>query len=179
MKKLFVIIAIAVSGFVNGQVIQASSNDLRIADSIRKSNIDWNAVYTEFYILLNEYRKENNLSELVSDSTVFQVAKFQSDWMLKNNKLTHDNNIPGYRTIEDRCEKFGVNIYGGGECGTSGLILFAVAQHKSIAQYILDGWKRSQGHNYILLLPKPTKIGLSVSREKDSGNYYACLVIAR
>lgn len=179
MKKLFLVFSVAISSFGFSQTLIANSDHIRIADSIRKSDINWNLVYEEFYILLNEYRKENNLSELVFDSTVFQVAKFQSDWMSTNNKLTHDNDIMGYKTIEDRCEKFGVNIYGGGECGIRGSILISVVQHKSIAQYLLDEWKRSQGHNYILLLPKPSKIALTISRQKDFGSYYACLVIAR
>ena len=178
MKKLFLVFSIAVSSFGFGQVIQTTSEDLRIADSIRKSDIDWDAVYSEFYILLNEYRKENNLSELVYDSTVFQVAKFQSDWMLANKKLTHDNDIPGYKTIEDRCKSYGVNSYSG-ECCMQGAFIVSIVQHKRIANYLLDEWKRSPGHNRVLILSDTSKVGLSVSKQDYAGSFYVCLVVSR
>ena len=177
MKKIAVIFAVFVSSLSIGQD-NISSINLRIADSIRKSNINWNHVYNEFLILLNEYRKSNNLSNVVLDTNVYRAAKFQSEYMLKTNTLTHETNITGYKTLWDRMETFNISGSRFGECGVVGNILLAVTKNQSLAESVLLRFIDSPGHNKILLMPEITKIGMSVSRSGYSGGFYTCLVVS-
>jgi uncharacterized protein YkwD len=177
MKELAVIFAVFVSSFGFGQDYISSAN-LRIADSIRQSDIDWNLVYNEFLILLNEHRKSNDLSNVVLDTNVYRAAKFQSEYMLKTNTLSHETNIVGYKTLWDRMET--LNIFGSrfGECCVVGNILLAVTKNQSLAESVLLRFIASPGHNKILLMPEITKIGLSVSRSGYSGGFFTCLVVS-
>jgi uncharacterized protein YkwD len=179
MKKLFLVFSVAVSSFGFGQTIMANSNDIRIADSIRVSTINWNDVYTEFYSLINLYRLKHNLNQLTFDSTIVNVSKFQSDYILHNKKLTHETNITGYVTLSDRLVQFNYTKTFAAECILNSSFLLVVTMHQSIAQHILNRWINSPGHNQVLLMPNVSHMGVSISRDNLSGCFYSCLVLAQ
>jgi uncharacterized protein YkwD len=177
MKKLFLVFSVAVSSFGFSQVKLTRDHLIKI-DSIVKSEINFTSIETELVVLINAYRLSLNLDTLLYNSSIQAAAKFQLDYCVSINKLTHDNegNLQG---ILERADKIsGSYSVAAGEVLAGMLLHYAVAYNQSIAQYIFNQWKTSPGHNAIITSPKMKTIGISVSRvAPGSAGIWAAAVV--
>jgi uncharacterized protein YkwD len=166
MKKLFLAASLLVSSLAFGQV-KLTSNQLHRADSIVKSNIDFKSIEAELITLINAYRSSLNLDTLKYDSKVHNAAKCQVDYNISINKLTHDN-IGELNGILERVEKFtGIRPSTAGEVLANMSPLCSSAFDQTIAEYIFEMWRKSPGHNAILISPKMKSIGVSINRKDN------------
>jgi uncharacterized protein YkwD len=178
MKKLLLAASLLVSSLAFSQPKQLTSAQIERAASIVKSNIDFKAIESELIVLINAYRLSLNLDTLIFDSNVQKAAKFQVDYNISINKLTHDNLGSMYGVL-DRVEKFTlVRPSTAGEVLANMSPLFSSGYDQTIAEFIFTMWKNSPGHNKILVSPKMKTIGVSVSRKDNkSGAIFAGAVL--
>lgn len=117
--------------------------------------------------LVNEYRKENNLKELVWDTMVLKVSKNQVEYMSITGHLVHDQleeDSLKFNITNDFASKFikqGINF----NCVVfeNCAVIFNTNRMSvdSIAYLVIDGWKKSPIHNEVMLDPKMTNVGIS------------------
>ena len=178
MKKLLFAASLLVSSLAFSQPKQLTSAQIERAASIVKSNIDFKAIESELIVLINAYRLSLNLDTLIFDSNVQKAAKFQVDYNISINKLTHDN-LGSMHSVSDRVEKFTSNRPNkGGEVLANMSPLFSSGYDQTIAEFIFTMWKTSPGHNAILISPNTKLIGVYVSRKDNkSGAIFAGAVI--
>jgi uncharacterized protein YkwD len=178
MKKLLLAASLLVSALAFSQPKQLTSAQIKRADSIVKSNIDFKAIESELIVLINAYRLSLNLDTLLFDSNVQKAARFQVDYNISINKLTHDN-LGSMSGVLDRVEKFtDKRPNKGGEVLANMSPLFSSGYNQTIAEFIFAMWKKSPGHNTILISSSTKLIGVSVGRANNkSGAIYAGAVI--
>ena len=178
MKKLLISISLLISTLAFSQPKQLTIVQLRRADSIVKSNINFNEIESELIALINVYRLSLNLDTLVFDSNVQKAAKFQVDYNISINTLTHSN-LGSMNGVLDRVEKFTLTrSRTAGEVLANMSPLFSSVYDQTIAEFIFTMWKKSPGHNTILISSNTKLIGVSVGRKNNkSGAIYAGAVI--
>jgi uncharacterized protein YkwD len=177
MKKLFLIFSVAVCSFSFGQA-RITSDQIRKADSIIKSDINFTAIEAELIVLINAYRLSLNLDTLLHDPLIQATAKFQVDYCISINTLTHDN-VGKMKGILERVESFtGFSPNTAGEVLANVMPMVSVANNQTIAETILSHWKMSPGHNAVLISPNMKTIGVSINRKNSlSGFFYAGAVL--
>jgi uncharacterized protein YkwD len=124
--------------------------------------------------LVNEYRKENKLREIIWDTILTKVSKNQAEYMSASGNLSHDQlneDSAKFKITKDFATKFikqGINF----NCSVfenCGVVFNSdKLSVDSIAKSVVAGWKKSLPHNEILLSPILTNVGISHS----SGYYY-------
>jgi uncharacterized protein YkwD len=178
MKKLLLATSLLINILAFSQPKQLTSEQLRRADSIVKSNINFESIELELISLINAYRLTLKLDTLVYDTNVQKAAKFQIDYNISINKLTHSN-INLLSDVSARVEKFTkIHPTTSGEVLASTSPLWVVSENRTIAESILEMWKSSPSHNTILTFPKMKSIGVSVNRkDKKSGAIFAGAVL--
>jgi uncharacterized protein YkwD len=140
-------------------------------DSLDKNGINWDEVNSEFIVLLNQYRRENNLDTLIYSDSTYSAAKFMTEYCMKIKKVTHISDVSGYETLGDRRERFNLLYKNSNgriwECGLSTSLPFTVITERlkgkeniSIAEHILDMWILSKSHNKILLTKEAKYVGM-------------------
>lgn len=148
MKKLLIIIAVAVSGFVNGQDY---GDSLATKDFISAETVEyWIVRY------INEERTKLGLDTLVYDSEIDDMAKTHSEWMLRTGKFEHSKN----------------NVYEIILTGGNGTTKYNRYTHKFYARAVVNGWMNSSGHKYIITLAKLQYIGVGFSYSIRSSDGY-------
>jgi uncharacterized protein YkwD len=117
--------------------------------------------------LVNEYRIENNLNPLVWDTIMVKVSDNQVDYMSTTGHLVHDQLeedtilFKVAKTFQEKFTNKGIDFrcFVFENCAvvfnTDTLTL------NQIANYVIDGWKKSPIHNEIMLDPKMTNVGIS------------------
>jgi len=97
---------------------------------------------------INEYRVENQLPELEWSDKIFHAAKHHIDYMIKVGVLEHaeNNNTPH---PSNRVELYGVKWRIVGEILT--VIHVTEVSEDVKATRIVQSWKKSPGHNEIML----------------------------
>jgi uncharacterized protein YkwD len=178
MRKLLLATSLLISGLSFSQTKQLTAEQLRRADSIVKSNINFKAIELELIVLINAYRLSLNLDTLVYDVNVQKAAKFQVDYNISINKLTHSNQS-ALVSVLDRVEKFtNIRPNTAGEVLANMSPLFSSGANQTISEFIFEMWKASPGHNAILISNRMKSIGVSVNRKDNkSGAIFAAAVL--
>lgn len=163
MKKLLVIIAVAVSGFVNGQTkYKLSTLQVKQLDSLQKIDVNYTDIANEFFILINKYRSNNNLSQLTRNSDIDTFAYEQVMYMATASKVTHDTDK---LTSDERINQFKKYNIISENVASGSLSLCLVLDSNnilSIAEMFFTKWKNSIGHNKNMLVNGVNlKIGIS------------------
>lgn len=111
--------------------------------------------------LVNNYRQENGLSKLSTLDIISKVAETHTNYMLSNNKASHDNFPQRSQelTKNAKAKSVGENV----------------AYGFRSAQGALNGWLNSEGHKEILDTAKYTNFGISTKADTD-GRYYFTLI---
>lgn len=117
--------------------------------------------------LVNEYRVENHLIELVWDTIMENVATQQVNYMAVTGHLSHHQleedsvNFKIIKKFEDKFISKGVYF----KCKVFENCSVVFDSHKlssdSIAYHVVDGWKKSITHNEILLDATLKYVGVS------------------
>lgn len=178
MKKLVFAASLLVSSLTFSQTKQLTSTQIKKADSIVKSNINFKLIESELIVLINAYRLSLNLDTLIYDSNIQKAAEYQVNYNISINKLTHSN-IGSMNDLLTRVEQFtSIRPSTAGEVLANMAPLFSSAYNQTIAQFIIDMWKKSPGHNSILISPRMKSIGVSVNRkDRNSATIFACAVL--
>lgn len=107
---------------------------------------------TELFVLINEYRKDNNLSILKHEALTTSLALEHNDYMIEKGIISHD-------FFSDRAEKsHGVRV--GEVC----------AYNYQTSASILSAYIHSPNHKKVLDNPIFTHVGVSIK-----GKYNTCL----
>lgn len=118
--------------------------------------------------LLNEYRKENGLKELIQDEMLSEMARWKSNALLQNNYFSHKDEKHGYTpeiinsmhgSLENPFFQMGENLHYSTKISIE-------------AQNILDAWKNSEAHNGNLLNPSWSHVGIGIVQGAESGSKF-------
>ena len=178
MKKLALVLAVVVSGFVNAQYKDVPDTITKQqhldAKKYAASDINIKSFESDLLALINDYRKSKGLSSLVVDSNLYKASTIQSDYMVSINQVTHKNSNIGFETPPQRIEYFYKHSYGvAGENACTGNLYDCALDNETPAEQIFRIWKSSPGHNHNMLNPNYTIIGLSLSRKPGFDYFYA------
>lgn len=108
--------------------------------------------------LINKERTNRNIPILLVDDKLNNAAQKHTDYMIKNNKLTH--NQPG-NELAKRISAEGYNWRA---------IAENIAQGYPTPETVVKGWMQSQGHRDNILNPRYKDVGFGYG--KDDNNYW-------
>jgi uncharacterized protein YkwD len=172
MKKLAVVLAVVVSGFVNGQILIRDYGDsITYVDHPAHSNntIEY---YLMFYI--NEERAVIGLPPLKADTLLSQMARKHSQWMCKTGIYVHSGNEKCPTRKQHRIVNYS-------EC----IIMYEsimILTHKQMAKCAVAAWMLSEGHRDALMDPNHTIFGAGYEQRINRLNtnqlleYYTIMV---
>lgn len=122
-------------------------------------------IETEILNLVNDYRVENNLSNLTTLNIVSAVADSHTNYMVENGIVSHDN-------FQERVLKLQNNA-------NAKSIGENVAYGYNSAQAVLNGWLNSPEHKKIIDTATYTHFGISTKTDKDGRNYFTQIFIKK
>lgn len=102
--------------------------------------------------LINEYRVENGLSELESNSAMALAARTHSEWMQNTETFSHTGEDGS--SYDDRCLTAGTVCYGE---------IIATSSNPG-AEIFVDLWKNSPPHDALMLTADFTMVGVGISQ---------------
>lgn len=123
----------------------------------------YTTIESEILQLVNEHRKNMNLSELTTLNIVSSVAKGHTEYMVETGAVNHDNFSQRAQTLMDNANAKSV-----GE---------NVAYGFNSAQGVLNGWLNSEEHRKILENPEYTHFGISTESNSEGRNYFTQIFI--
>ena len=149
MKKLAVVLAVAVSGFVNGQILIRDYGDSLVSSIHPFHSNNTMEYYLMFYI--NEERAAIGLPDLKADTLLQQMARKHSQWMCKTGYYVHSGN--------EKCPTWKQHrIVNYAEC----IMMYQsqyISSHKEYAKMSVGAWMQSEGHHKQLMDPNHTIFG--------------------
>ncbi|SFN73412.1 SH3 domain-containing protein [Proteiniclasticum ruminis] len=123
----------------------------------------------EILKLLNAYRRENGLKELILKEDLMSSARYKSESMLQHDYFAHYNPHLEYISFGDLMNF----IFGYTHYTKKGENLFANMGTEAVsAQVIFEGWKNSPSHNKAMLDPEYIFVGVGVITAPVSGTFY-------
>ena len=120
-------------------------------------------IETQTLVLVNEYRKSINLSELILLDEISNVAKEHTDYMIEVGVSSHDGFGNRVQFLMERVDAKAV-----GE---------NVAYGYATAQGVLNGWLSSSDHRKIIENPNYTHFGISIDTSNVGRNYFTNIFI--
>lgn len=164
IKYLIVFISISIFIFNNysySQVFKYHELNKVLSDTNKniKAKIEYRASEI-FHLLLNDYRKKNELNELEYNKYLWLASRNHNLWMIENKKLGHEENkISKCFTGKNPGDRLDFVVKG--NCGwtaenclynfsyTEGDTVENIA--RQIAELSFEQWRNSKGHNYNML----------------------------
>jgi len=114
----------------------------------------------EILILVNEHRQNIGKSVLTRDSSADSFAEEHSNYMMAQNKISHDNFGDRFQYLQDD-----VNAVAAGENVASGY---------PTAESVMEGWLNSPGHRDNII-GNFTHIGIAAIKNPQGVYYYTQL----
>ena len=136
MKNLLIILTILISSVVYGQP--------KSTDTMFVATVDIDFIEKEIFRVINEHRLSKGVDVLEWDTAFANGARRHSEFLSIDGIIKHDPE-------------------GGNECivpTSDGNNWFTYGEFANI---IVNSWKRSKGHNYVMLLPRPIYGGVGIS----------------
>ncbi len=152
MKKLFVIIAIAVSGFVNAQ----DYGDSLVTYDFHSDN----TIERYIFQYLNEERVKVGLPAFVIDTVLQPLAKDHSVWMCKTSIYVHSSDKRYPKSTQKRILNYAEN------CMMYHSIMYV--SHKTLAKMCVTAWMLSDAHRSNILDPTNTTIGIGFTQKRNN-----------
>jgi uncharacterized protein YkwD len=112
--------------------------------------------------LTNEARKKANLSTLLPNPILFDVARKHAANMAKQGKVSH---------ILDGKDVFGRLDAAGYKWASAGENL-ATSKKRTVSD-VMQGWMASQGHRETICKPKFKEIGIGIVKDANGVVYYS------
>lgn len=117
--------------------------------------------------LLNDARVQNNLSPLIVDMELTNIARIKAQDMIDNNYFSH--NSPKYGDPFDMMKAFGIKYVMAGE---------NIAGNQDV-QNAQNALMNSPGHRANILNPDFTHIGLGIQKGGPYGNMFSQMFISK
>ena len=186
MKKLITLLLVLVS--INSYTQNVYHKKFTSFDEIDKWNESLDSLKNNFngdnyidsvLILLNEYRKEVGVGELILSESLSKVAKLQSDYCNENSIVTHKQESEDLESSFKRGWKFG-------EYNVSGEVVYRRSLESSLFRnetpphIIINSFKNSGGHSYVMKKPEYLRCGISIVQStKNKDEYYTVIVFSK
>ncbi len=167
-----------------------SSYSEESATKINPESFDY--IYLEKMVndRINEIRKENKCEPLEMDSNLYKAAKNHTDYMVKNDVLSHFQSRNGkMETPQLRANHFGAGRYNVGEnilytYYNSNVIgrknkRFKTYTYEILADAIIHSWMTSKGHFENMIIPEYKRSGLAISIDTKNKRVYVCQDFAK
>ena len=138
-------------------------------DKIDPKNFNTKLFEKALFFKVNEYRKENGLRPMMSNSIIHKVAKDHNDFLKGEKQITHDQPTAEKASVQDRL-KFYLNVksFAVGENIARTFVLkptynydrkgktnlSTAKTYAEAAEYMFNAWKQSDFHNKNMLNPK-------------------------
>jgi hypothetical protein len=110
--------------------------------SMSKEQADQDTGERKLFSLVNEYRRDNGLDELVDDEVLNRSAAWLAKDMADKGKLSHTDSLG---------RNAGERVVDCGFYGDEGQVLENIAKGQATPEEVFDGWKKSQAHNAAML----------------------------
>lgn len=161
MKKLYYTILVVVSVVILSMCSKTSSAEEEKFEEAflenEKVSINPSEMETEVLDLINDYRASIGASKLQTSSASYAHAEDHNNYMITQNKLSHDN-------FQSRASKIALEI-GAVDVGEN------VARYYTTAQLVFNGWLESSSHKEAIE-GEYTHTTLSVTLDKDGRPYF-------
>lgn len=131
---------------------------------------------------IDSVRRNHNCSPLVNDSILYVAALDQSEYMLKNKRISHyQSNNRAKRTPQNRVEFYGAYLYNVGEnvafVSTSSQqkgAEFSTSTYGSIADALVEAWVNSPPHFKNIIAQEYEVTGLAIAVDTIENRIYSC-----
>ncbi|HZH87069.1 MAG TPA: CAP domain-containing protein [Brumimicrobium sp.] len=141
------------------------------------SNKDKKILRQELSGMINELRESKGLKPLLFNDTLRKAAEFHSEYMVKNDILTHNQKLSKYRTPHKRVVAFKGEIFN--VIGEN--VLHTTAQNIpnnkkdliALAEEMFNSWKNSPGHYANMTEPEFVYGDLGFKRDPKKNIIYA------
>lgn len=144
-----------------------SGNEQNIPNNTDNNNSSLTSEEQEMLRLVNEARKQNNVSPLTADVPLTKVARVKSQDMIDNNYFSH--NSPTYGSPFDMMKSFGINYVKAGE---------NIAGNQNV-QKAHESLMNSPGHRQNILNPDYTHIGIGIKQGGQYSNMFTQMFISK
>lgn len=128
--------------------------------------IDYDSVSIEVIKLINNYRKEQGLNELVISE---ELNTYSKNWA----KLSVSGEVTGHSEIE----KYGYLCENINTINSLGVPNYTIEDFQKTPSKIFNGWVKSKYHNLNLLNPNAKEIGLSTVTTFDQSYKLKCVMV--
>ena len=134
---------------------------------------------------INQVRKKKNRSQLEKNTILYKAAKDHNDYMLRINKMTHDQNEKNKRDVGERVQFYGGRFIMSGEnIQFSGFPVAQRGKQKRIlyptyleaAEKLVQNWVDSPTHYKNLIHKEFGLVGTAVAYDPKDGGIYATQV---
>ncbi|OEK08685.1 hypothetical protein A8C32_02750 [Flavivirga aquatica] len=131
---------------------------------LSNDNIEAKAIETEILVLINDHRSALGLNSLQEMKIVKSVAFSHTDYMVDNEKISHDNfyTRSDYLKSNANAKKVSENV----------------AYGYSSAKSVVDAWLRSEGHK-ANIEGDYTNFDISAEKSEDGRWYYTNIFIKK
>ncbi len=158
-------------------------------DDINLDKINYKLIEEIFSKKLNQLRSSNKCESLSQDKILAEAALDQSNYMLTNNYVGHDQKQPDkanpqlrvfyYKGTHDLIGENCIKIYLKRETKPKGAKKVEIYNtYEQAANALYTGWKNSSGHYKNMIKPEYDNYGLGFSFNKDSSALYVAQVFA-
>lgn len=121
----------------------------------------------ELLDLINNTRKNNNLTELLKDDSLYNAAQIKSDDMNKNNYFSHTSNT--YGTPFELMRDLGISYKSAGE---------NIAGNSDITS-AFNSWINSENHKKNILSSSYNYIGIGITKSNNYGYLICAMFIGK
>jgi uncharacterized protein YkwD len=155
--------------------------DIENLMSFGSKEFNSDSMNTEFFVILNEYRRFKNLPELTFDTLLFKTADIQTQYCTTKKKLSHINSNPSLRHPSDRLKSIDTNynVTFKGEIILETVHMMAISEGRSIIEHMLDMFYNSPPHKEIMENRESTKVGISIKRNNENKRHYCVVVFGK
>ena len=117
--------------------------------------------YRDIFDMVNQVRAENGLAALAWDDGLAALARAHSEDMIKRGFFDHVN--PDGLGPDGRADAAGISYY---------MISENISAGDAAPEVIMDGWMNSPGHQFNILDPEATRLGVGVALGGELGVYW-------
>lgn len=193
MKNLLLIVVLSIFSQVFSQVNPAKKivkqtepyrikiSDIETMKSFGNKEFNSDSMNTEFFNILNEYRRFKKLPEVTLDTLLFKTADIQTKYCTSKQNLTHINSDPTLRNPWNRLKSVDSNfkVTFKGEIILETAHMVSISLGRPIIGHMLDIFYNSPPHKEIMENGESTKVGISIHRNEENNRLYCVVVFGK
>ncbi|MBR9859629.1 CAP domain-containing protein [bacterium] len=175
-----------------GMMVSTYATSLK--DTIDPNNFDQTFFEKSMFDKVNSYRKSLYVNPLVFNEKIYEAAEDHCKYMMENNTLTHDQNVPGKKTVYDRVKKTtGVSKLAVAENVARSVVLMPAMNYdengkasmktawtyEQAVEYLFNAWRQSDFHRKNMGSDKYVVSAIAIQFDPKSKAIHAVQVFAR